>query len=179
MHSIEELKELLRDVPNFPIEGVMFKDITTLLTHPGALIDTVNYMQSAVSSIRYDAVAVIESRGFIFGSVIAALEDKPLILIRKPGKLPADTISEEYTLEYGSNTIEMHRNSVPKGSRILIVDDLIATGGSAQAAASLLGKDGCIVAGAVFVIDLPFLGGMEKLRKDGIIGFALIEVDSE
>ncbi len=179
MHGIEELAELLRDVPDFPIEGVIFKDITTLLTHPGALMDTVKYMETAVSGIHYDAIAVIESRGFIFGSVMAAREDKPLILIRKPGKLPADTVSEEYTLEYGSNVIEMHRNSVPKGTRVLIVDDLIATGGSARAAASLLKKDGCETAGAVFVIDLPFLGGMDKLRKDGIDGYALIEVNYE
>lgn len=179
MLSLEELESHIRNIPDFPIEGVIFKDITTLLTHPGALNDTVLHLEKACKSFEYDAVAAIESRGFVFGSVMAAKQDLPLVLIRKPGKLPGDTVSEEYSLEYGTNTVEMHKNSLPDGSRVLIVDDLIATGGSAMAAASLLRRDGCAVAGAAFVVDLSFLGGGNKLRKNGISYVKLIEVDSE
>ncbi len=179
MLSVEELGDHIRNIPDFPIEGVIFKDITTLLTHPGALNDTVRHLEKACEGFEYDAIAAIESRGFIFGSVMAAKKDLPLVLIRKPGKLPGCTVSEEYSLEYGTNTVEMHKNSLPAGSRVLIVDDLIATGGSAMAAVSLLRRDSCIVAGAAFVVDLLFLGGGNKLRKNGISYVKLIEVDSE
>jgi len=179
MLSIEELKNHIRNIPDFPIEGVIFKDITTLLTHPGALSDAVRHLEKACSCFEYDAIAAIESRGFVFGSVMAANQDIPLVLIRKPGKLPGDTVSEEYSLEYGTNVIEMHKNSLPTGSRVLIVDDLIATGGSAMAAAILLRRDGCAVAGAAFVVDLSFLGGGSKLKENGIPYVKLIEVESE
>jgi adenine phosphoribosyltransferase len=179
MLTVEELNEHIRNISGFPIEGVVFKDITTLLTHPGALNDTVRHLEKACEKFDYDAIAAIESRGFIFGSVMAANRGLPLVLIRKPGKLPGDTISEEYTLEYGTNIVEMHKNSVPAGSRILIVDDLIATGGSTMAAVSLLRRDACTVAGAAFVVDLTFLGGGSRLRENGIPYVKLIEVDSE
>jgi len=179
MLSVEELNDHIRNIPDFPIKGVVFKDITTLLTHPGALNDTVNHLEKACEGFEYDAIAAIESRGFIFGSVMAAKRGLPLVLIRKPGKLPGRTISEEYSLEYGSNTVEMHKNSLPAGSRVLIVDDLIATGGSAMAAVSLLRRDACTVAGAAFVVDLEFLGGGNKLKESGVSYVKLIEVDSE
>lgn len=179
MLTVEELNDHIRNIPDFPIEGVIFKDITTLLTHPGALNDTVKHLEKACDEFEFDAIAAIESRGFIFGSVMAANMGLPLVLIRKPGKLPGDTISEEYSLEYGTNTIEMHKNSIPAGSRVLIIDDLIATGGSAMAAVSLLRQDACTVAGAAFVVDLKFLGGGDKLRENGISYVKLIEVDSE
>lgn len=179
MHSIEELERQIRNVPDFPIEGVVFKDITTLLTHPGSLRDTADHLLSASGRFDYDAVAAIESRGFIFGSLMAAEDDLPLVLVRKPGKLPAETISREYSLEYGTNTVEMHRDALPEGGRVLIVDDLIATGGSALAAAHLIREAGCTVAGAAFVIDLKFLGGGERLRREGVDYTALIEVLSE
>ena len=179
MHSIEELESQIRNIPDFPIEGVVFKDITTLLTHPGSLRDTARHLEEACDAFDYDAVAAIESRGFIFGALLASSRDLPLVLIRKPGKLPAETISREYSLEYGTNTVEMHRNVLPRGSRVLIVDDLIATGGSALAAAYLLRMDGCVVAGAGFIIDLKFLGGGDRLRSDGVDYVGLIEVSSE
>ncbi len=179
MLSVEELGDHIRSIPDFPIEGVIFKDITTLLTHPGALNDTVKHLEKACEVFEYDAIAAIESRGFIFGSVMAANRDLPLVLIRKPGKLPGETVSEEYSLEYGTNRVEMHKNSLPAGSRVLIVDDLIATGGSAMAAVSLLRRDSCAVAGAAFVVDLKFLGGGDKLRENGISYVKLIEVDPE
>ncbi|MCD4701331.1 MAG: adenine phosphoribosyltransferase [Candidatus Aegiribacteria sp.] len=176
--NVEELRDHIRNIPDFPIEGVIFKDITTLLTHPGALNDTVKHLEKVCEGFEYDAIAAIESRGFIFGSVMAAKKDLPLVLIRKPGKLPGKTVSEEYSLEYGTNTVEMHKNSLPAGSRVLIVDDLIATGGSAMAAVSLLRQDSCVVAGAAFVVDLSFLGGGNKLQESGISYVKLIEVDS-
>ncbi len=179
MLTIEELGDHIRDIPDFPIEGVVFKDITTLLTHPGALNDTVKHLEKASEGFEYDAIAAIESRGFIFGSVMAAKQDLPLVLIRKPGKLPGEIVSEEYSLEYGTNTVEMHKSSLPAGTRVLIVDDLIATGGSAMAAVSLLRRDACTVAGAAFVVDLSFLGGGSKLKENGISYVKLIEVDSE
>jgi adenine phosphoribosyltransferase len=179
MHSIEELEKKIRNVNDFPIQGVVFKDITTLLTHPGALSDSVHHLREACERFDYDSVAAIESRGFIFGSLLAAREDLPLVLIRKPGKLPAETISQEYSLEYGTNTVEMHRDALPLGSRVLIVDDLIATGGSAMAAAELIRRAGYEVAGAAFLIDLVFLRGGEKLREGGIDYVSLIQVDGE
>jgi adenine phosphoribosyltransferase len=179
MLSITEISELIRNVPDFPIPGVNFKDITTILTHPGALNETVKHLEKACEVFEYDAIAAIESRGFIFGSVLAAGKNLPLVLIRKPGKLPGDMISEEYSLEYGSNTLEMHRNSLPAGSRVLIVDDLLATGGSAVAAATLIRRDGNTVAGAAFVIDLEFLEGGKILGEAEISFAALISISSE
>ncbi len=179
MHSIEELAGLIRDVPDFPMEGVIFKDITTLLTHPGALADVTEHLLEACRDFRYDSIAAIESRGFIFGSLMAARQDMPLVLIRKPGKLPAETISQEYTLEYGSGTIEMHRDALPGGSKVLIVDDLLATGGSAMAAANLLSRAGHAVSGAAFIIDLAFLGGGKRLTESGVDYVSLIRIDGD
>ncbi|MCD4849039.1 MAG: adenine phosphoribosyltransferase [Candidatus Aegiribacteria sp.] len=179
MLSITEISGLIRNVPDFPIPGVNFKDITTILTHPGALGETVKHLEKACGEFEYDAIAAIESRGFIFGSVLAAEKNLPLVLIRKPGKLPSESISEEYSLEYGSNILEMHRDSLPAGSRVLLVDDLLATGGSAIAAATLIRRDGNTVAGAAFVIDLGFLGGGKKLGEAEIPFVALIHISSE
>jgi len=168
MLTANEIGALIRTVPDFPIPGVMFKDITTILTHPGALEDTVAHLEELTRRFDYGAVAAIESRGFVFGSVLAARKGIPLVLIRKPGKLPAEVISREYSLEYGTGTIQMHRHSLPAGTRVLIVDDLVATGGSASAAADLLAMDGCEVVGAAFVIDLGFLGGSAMLEEKGL-----------
>ena len=170
------LEELIRDVPDFPEKGIVFKDITTLLTHPGALGDAVSLMEESVSDIDYDAIASIESRGFVFGGVMAARADLPLVLIRKPGKLPADTIGVDYTLEYGSGRIEMHRHSLDRGSRVLIVDDLLATGGSALAAAGLIESDGSKAVGASFLVSLEFLDGRARLSTAGIPVRSVIDV---
>ena len=177
MHSIEEIAALFRDVEDFPQKGIVFKDLTTVLTHPGALGDSVTHMLQMLDDIEFDAVAAVESRGFMFGGIIADRLDIPLVLIRKPGKLPADVISEDYTLEYGTNTVEMHRNSLPSGSRVLIIDDLIATGGTALAAAELIKRDGSVPVAAAFLMDLRFLGGAEKLEKAGIPVRSLIKTD--
>ncbi len=177
MLSVDQIAELFRDVKDFPQEGVVFKDITTVLTHPGALGDAVTHMLNLLEDIEFDAVAAIESRGFMFGGVIADRLGIPLVLVRKPGKLPADVISEDYTLEYGTNTVEMHRNSLEKGSRVLIVDDLVATGGTVIATAELIKRDGCIPAAAAFLMNLCFLGGAERIEKAGIPVRSLIELN--
>ena len=177
MLSVKEIAELFRDIPDFPKKGIVFKDVTTVLTHPGALGDAVTHILALLDGIKFDAVAAIESRGFMFGGIIADRMNLPLVLIRKPGKLPADVISEDYTLEYGTNTIEMHRNSLPRGSKVLIIDDLIATGGTAIAASELIRRDGSEPVAAAFLMDLSFLGGAQKLIDKGISVHSLIELD--
>ncbi len=177
MHTVEELAGLIRNIPDFPVPGVQFKDITTLLTHPGALNDAVSLMEEMLKGLDYDAVAAIESRGFVFGSVLAARRGLPLILVRKPGKLPGATFRKEYSLEYGTGVVEMHTDSVPKGSRVLVVDDLVATGGSAAAAAELIRMDGSVPTAAAFMIDLCTLGGASRLREGGLPVYSLLKIE--
>ena len=177
MLSVERIAALFRDVKDFPKEGVIFKDITTVLTHPGALGDSVTHLLEMLEDIEFDSVAAVESRGFVFGGIIADRLSIPLVLIRKPGKLPADVLSEDYTLEYGSNTVEMHRNSLPAGSRVLIVDDLVATGGTVIATAKLIRRDGSVPAAAAFLMDLRFLGGAERIEEAGIPVRSLIKLN--
>lgn len=177
MLSVDQIAQLFRDVKDFPREGIVFKDLTTVLTHPGALGDSVTHLLALLEDIDFDSVAAVESRGFMFGGIIADRLGIPLVLVRKPGKLPADVISEDYTLEYGTNTIEMHRNSLKKGSRVLIVDDLVATGGTVIATAELIKRDGCIPAAAAFLMDLRFLGGAERIEKTGIPVRSLIKLN--
>ncbi len=177
MLTVDQIAELFRNVPDFPKEGVIFKDVTTVLTHPGALGDSVTHLLEILKDIDFNAVAAVESRGFMFGGIIADRLSIPLVLIRKPGKLPADIISEDYVLEYGTNTVEMHCNSLPAGSRVLIIDDLVATGGTALAAASLIRKDGSEAVAAAFLMDLGFLGGRDKLENIGLPVRSLIKID--
>jgi len=177
MLSVKEIENLYRDVHGFPIEGVIFKDVTTVLTHPGALGDSVTHLLNILCDIEFDAVAAVESRGFMFGGIIADRLGIPLVLIRKPGKLPSDVLSENYTLEYGTNTVEMHRNSLAKGSKVLIIDDLVATGGTALATAELIRRDGSEPVAAAFLMDLKFLGGAEKLKEAGVPVRSLITIN--
>jgi len=177
MHSVSEIADLFRDVPDFPKEGIVFKDVTTVLTHPGALGDSVTHLLRILEDIEFDAVAAVESRGFMFGGIVADRLGIPLVLIRKPGKLPADVISEDYTLEYGTNTIEMHCNSLARGSKVLIIDDLVATGGTALATAELIKRDGSEPVAAAFLMDLRFLGGAQKLEDAGVPVRSLIIID--
>lgn len=177
MHSVNEIAELFRDVPDFPKEGIVFKDVTTVLTHPGALGDSVTHLLKLLDDIEFNAVAAVESRGFMFGGIIADRLNIPLVLVRKPGKLPADVISEDYTLEYGTNTLEMHCNSLASQSKVLIIDDLIATGGTALATAELIRRDGSIPVAAAFLMDLRFLGGARKIEESGVPVRSLIVID--
>jgi adenine phosphoribosyltransferase len=177
MHSVSDIAGFFRDVPDFPKEGIVFKDVTTVLTKPGALGDSVTHLLKMLDDIEFDAVAAVESRGFMLGGIVADRLGIPLVLIRKPGKLPAEVLSEDYTLEYGTNTLEMHSNSLPAGSRVLIIDDLVATGGTVLASASLIRRDGSIPVAAAFLMDLKFLGGAEKIENSGIKVRSLIQID--
>ncbi len=177
MLNVSEIADLFRNVPDFPRKGIVFKDVTTVLTHPGALGDSVTHLLKLLEDVEFDAVAAVESRGFMFGGIIADRLGIPLVLVRKPGKLPADVISEDYTLEYGTNTLEMHCNSLAEGSRVLIIDDLIATGGTALATVELIKRDGSIPVAAAFLMDLSFLGGAERIEEAGVPVRSLIKID--
>ncbi|MCS7259607.1 MAG: adenine phosphoribosyltransferase [Anaerolineae bacterium] len=158
-----DLASLIRDVPDFPVPGILFKDITTLLRNAAALREVVTLLSGRYADAQVDIVAAIESRGFIFGAPLAVQLGAGFVPVRKPGKLPAQTISESYTLEYGTNTLEMHVDAIQPGQRVLVVDDLLATGGSARAAVNLVERLGGKVVGLAFVVELDFLNGRQKL----------------
>ena len=172
-----DLKSVIRTVPNWPKPGIMFRDITTLLQEPKAFSYVVEKFKEEYKWKNIDKIAGIESRGFIFGAVLAKELGLPFVLIRKKGKLPAETVSQEYALEYGTDKIEMHKDAINAGERVLIVDDLLATGGTLLAACKLVEKLQGKVAGATVVIDLPELGGMKKLA--GYDVFKLVDFEGE
>jgi len=161
----EAVKNAIRDIPDFPKPGIVFKDITPIMKDAALSNDILLHLKSLYENKEIDAIAGIESRGFLFGYPLAMALGIPFILIRKKGKLPHKTISYDYELEYGTATIEMHLDAVAPGQRVLIHDDLLATGGSAEAAAHLIHKGGGVVAGFDFLVELEFLNGAEKLRK--------------
>ena len=162
-----DLKALIRDIPDFPKPGILFKDITPVLAHPGALGTVIQGLAALARVHGADCVVGIESRGFILGAPVAQALGVPFVPARKPGKLPADKIAVSYELEYGTESLEMHRDAVAPGQRVLVVDDLIATGGTAGAAIDLVRKSGGEVVSAAFVIDLPELGGRARLERQG------------
>ena len=162
--SAEALRERIREIPDFPKPGILFYDITTLLKDPVAYKESIDLMLEPYKGEKIDIVVGMESRGFIFSSAMAYQLHAGLVPVRKLGKLPAETITVEYALEYGTDRIEIHVDAVSKGERILLVDDLIATGGTAVAAANLLRQIGANIVAACFIIDLPDLGGAAKLR---------------
>jgi adenine phosphoribosyltransferase len=169
-----DLKSLIRTIPDYPKTGIMFRDVTTLLGHGEGFRATIAQMAAPFTTARVQAVAGIEARGFILGGAIADKLGCGFVPLRKKGKLPWKTIGQEYTLEYGVDIIEMHEDAIKAGERILIVDDLIATGGTAEAAVKLVRRSGGEVAGATFIIDLPELGGMSRLATLGVNGHALM-----
>lgn len=160
---MEQLKKLIREVPDFPKPGINFYDITTLLKDPGGLEETVDALTEACRGMDIDTVIGIESRGFIFGAALAYQLGVGFVPVRKPKKLPADTVSVSYELEYGQDSLEMHKDAVGQGHNALVVDDLLATGGTAKAVADLVESVGGKVAGLLFVVELDFLKGREKL----------------
>lgn len=164
-----DLNEFIRDVPDFPKPGIIFKDITPLLNNPQALISAVKSISKSVENMGITHVVGIESRGFIFGTAVAVELGVGFVPVRKPGKLPCETLSESYSLEYGTDSIEIHKDAFGEGNRILIVDDLLATGGTMKAAVSLVEKTGATVLKIAFVIELAFLKGREKLEGYDVI----------
>ncbi|MEH3122060.1 MAG: adenine phosphoribosyltransferase [Sphingomonas phyllosphaerae] len=169
----DDLKALIRTIPDFPKPGIQFRDITTLLLSPQGLATCVERMVAAVEG-PVDLVAGVEARGFLFAAALAIPLQAGVLLIRKDGKLPGATIAEDYALEYGTDRIAIHADACAPGARILLVDDLIATGGTARAAVRLLRKAGAVVAQAQFVVDLPDLGGADLLRAEDIAVSALV-----
>lgn len=160
-----ELEKYIRNVPDFPKPGILFRDITPLLLDPEAFSAVNDLFSERYADLVFDKVASIESRGFIFGSILAYRLGRGFIPLRKPGKLPWNTVEERYTLEYGEAALEMHVDAVSKGERVLIVDDLLATGGTAAAAAALIERQGGLVAEIAFLVELAELGGREKLER--------------
>jgi len=162
---MEQLRRIIRDVPDFPQKGVVFKDITPLLSDAASFRKAISFMAEPLAEREFDALIGIESRGFIFAAALAYELGKGHIPVRKPGKLPADTVQVSYELEYGSDTLEMHADAVAPGQRIVIVDDVLATGGTARGVANLVEKVGGHVAALSFFIELDFLNGREKLQS--------------
>ncbi len=158
-----DIKEHIREIPDFPTAGILFRDITPLLGHPEAFRYAVDLLAARFESERLDSIVAIESRGFLFGAPLAYRLGLPLVPVRKEGKLPFDTHSVTYALEYGSDSLEVHVDAIDAGSRALIVDDLLATGGTASATVNLVERSGGSVAGLAFVIELTDLGGREAL----------------
>ena len=170
-----DLKEYIRSIPNYPKKGILFRDITTLIKNEKAFSDSINQIIERVKDIKFDKIAAIESRGFVFASAVSYLLKKPFIMLRKKNKLPAEVHSIDFELEYGTATIEVHKDSIQKNENVLIIDDLIATGGTAEAAAKLIEISGGKVACFVFVINLFDLGGCDNLIKKGYKVENLIE----
>ena len=161
--AVEEVERYIREVPDFPKPGISFKDITPLMEDGPAFHAAVDGMARATESIDYSCVLSAEARGFVFGTALAYRARKGLVLARKPDKLPRETISASYDLEYGQNALEVHIDAISNGTRVLVVDDLLATGGTARAMCQLVENAGGIVAGVAFLIELRFLGGREVL----------------
>jgi adenine phosphoribosyltransferase len=172
--AVQDLKSLIRTIPDYPKKGIMFRDVTTLMGNAAGFKAAIERMAAPYAEAQVQAVAGIEARGFILGGAIADKLGCGFVPLRKKGKLPWKTIGQEYTLEYGVDIIEMHEDAIDVGERVLIVDDLIATGGTAEAAVKLLQRSKGEIVGATFIIDLPELGGMKKLGGLGIEGHTLM-----
>ena len=160
-----DLKEFIRSIPDYPKKGILFRDITTLIKNEKAFAETINQIVEKSKSFDFNKIAAIESRGFVFASAVSYILKKPFIMLRKKNKLPADVHSIDFELEYGKATIEVHKDSIDEKEKILIIDDLIATGGTAEAAAKLVEMSKGIVSGFIFVINLFDLGGNDQLEK--------------
>ena len=170
-----DLKEYIRSIPDYPKKGILFRDITTLIKNEKAFSESINQIIERVKDIKFDKIAAIESRGFVFASAVSYLLKKPFIMLRKKNKLPAEVHSIDFELEYGTATIEVHKDSIQKDENVLIIDDLIATGGTAEAAAKLVEISGGKVACFIFVINLFDLSGCDNLIKKGYKVENLIE----
>ena len=161
------LKDFIRSIPDYPKKGILFRDITTLIKDESAFSETINQIIERSKKLKFNKIAAIESRGFVFASAVSYILKKPFIMLRKKNKLPAEVHSIDFELEYGTATIEVHKDSIEKNDNVLVIDDLIATGGTAEAAAKLVEISGGSVSGFVFVINLFDLNGSDNLIKKG------------
>lgn len=177
--SPDDLKSLVRTVPDFPHVGIQFRDITTLIGHHEGMAASVHHLARMARESGAEKIAGMEARGFIFGASVAVQLGVGFVPVRKPGKLPIATIGIDYALEYGTDRLEMDPTAITPGQRVVIVDDLIATGGTALASAELLRRAGAVIEQALFVIDLPDLGGAARLREAGISVRALMEFEGD
>ena len=169
------LKDFIRSIPDYPKKGILFRDITTLIKDEKAFSETINQIVERSKNFNFDKIAAIESRGFVFASAVSYILKKPFIMLRKKDKLPADVYSIDFELEYGTATIEVHKDSIQNNDNVLVIDDLIATGGTAEAAAKLIEISGGKVASFFFVINLFDLNGSDNLKKKGYKVESLIE----
>ena len=170
-----DLKKYIRSIQDYPKKGILFRDITTLIKNKDAFRDCIDQMSKILSKVNYDKIAGIESRGFIFASPLSYNLSKPYVLLRKKNKLPAERYSVDFELEYGKATLEIHKDSIKPKEKVLIIDDLVATGGTAEAGAKLVEKSGGIVSGFIFVMNLFDLGGKKLIESKGYKIFSLID----
>lgn len=177
--SIDSLTALIRTIPDFPKPGIMFRDVTTLLADGPGFAELVDRLVTVARPLDADLIVGIEARGFILGAALAHALGKGFVPVRKKGKLPGKVVGIDYVLEYGTDRLELHEGQVPQGARVILVDDLIATGGTALAAAQLLREQGASVLMALFAVDLPDLGGKAALEADGVASQALIAFEGE
>lgn len=170
----DAIKALVRSIPDFPKPGIVFRDVTTLIGHGEGFASTIDWLAGRIAALEVAAVAGIEARGFIFGAAVAARLALPFVPIRKPGKLPVPVLAIDYALEYGTDTLELDPDAIGDSERLVLIDDLLATGGTAEAALRLIRRAGGVVEQALFVIDLPDLGGGRRLEQSDIVASSLI-----
>ena len=170
-----DLKKYIRSIPDYPKKGILFRDITTLIKNVDAFKECINQMSKILNKLNFDKIAAIESRGFIFATPLSYNLSKPIVLMRKKNKLPAEKYSVDFELEYGKATLEIHKDSINQKENIIIIDDLVATGGTAEAAAKLVEKSGGNVLGFIFIINLFDLGGRKSLEEKGYKTYSLID----
>lgn len=175
--QLELIKSSIKSIPNYPKEGIIFRDITSLVETPAAFKATIDLIVAQYKNKGITKVIGTESRGFIFGAPVALALDIPFVLVRKPGKLPRETIAQSYQLEYGQDTLEIHTDSIQSGDNVLVIDDLLATGGTVEATVKLVERLGGEVKNAAFVINLPELGGEQRLRNLAVTPFSLVNFE--
>lgn len=175
--QLELIKSSIKSIPNYPKEGIIFRDITSLVEVPEAFKATIDLIVAEYKEKGISKVIGTESRGFIFGAPVALALNVPFVLVRKPGKLPRETIAQSYQLEYGQDTLEIHTDAIQAGDNVLIIDDLLATGGTVEATVKLVERLGGEVKNAAFVINLPELGGEQRLRQLGVVPFSLVNFE--
>lgn len=177
--KLQLIKKSIKSIPDYPLPGIIFRDVTSLIENGEAFTATINLFVERYKDMKIDKVVGTEARGFIFGAPLAAAIGAGFVPVRKPGKLPRNTIQESYSLEYGTDTLQIHHDAINKGEVVLLVDDLLATGGTAEASVKLIQRSGGIVIESAFVIELPSLQGAQKLSALDVPHFSLVEFEGE